>query len=124
MSAKTLSVVADEYFYNINPLAKRIGDDVTATKDAYEGLWNTLSLEERNQAIDETIIQPEVALKYATKGMESSKDFHDYYPKLRIQTGMKYIIDETGSVSLKKKKRKNYSTYHLVFYMIVYLDLF
>lgn len=101
MSAKTLTAVAEEYFYNINPLAKRIGEDVAATKDAYEGLWNTLSLDERNQAIDETIIQPEVALKYATKSLES-KEFPDYYPKLKIQTGMKYIIDDTGTVSSSK----------------------
>jgi hypothetical protein len=99
MSAKTLSAIAEDYFYNINPLAKKISEDVAATKDAYEGLWNTLSLEERNQALDETIIQPEIALKYASKKLESSKDFPDYYPKLRIQTGMKYIIDETGSVN-------------------------
>lgn len=110
MSAETLSVAAEEYFYSINPLAKRIGDDVAATKDAYEGLWNTLSLEERNQAIDETIIQPEVALKYATKSLES-KEYPDYYPKLRIQTGMKYIIDETGSVSVIKKKQQ---LFHLI----------
>ncbi|XP_014207188.1 uncharacterized protein C1orf198 homolog [Copidosoma floridanum] len=97
MSTKTLSAVADDYFYSINPLAKRIGEDVTATKDAYEGLWNTLSPEERNQAVDETIIQPEVALKYASNKLESSKDYPDYYPKLRIQTGLKYMIDETGS---------------------------
>ncbi|XP_011501788.1 PREDICTED: uncharacterized protein LOC105365348 [Ceratosolen solmsi marchali] len=97
MSTKTLSAMAEDYFYNINPLAKRISEDVAATKDAYEGLWNTLSLEERNQALDETIIQPEVALKYASKQLESSKDFPEYYPKLRLQTGMKYIIDETGS---------------------------
>ncbi|OXU17598.1 hypothetical protein TSAR_006999 [Trichomalopsis sarcophagae] len=96
MSTKTLSAIAEDYLYSINPLAKRIGEDVAATKDAYEGLWNTLSLEERNQALDETIIQPEVALKYASKN-PSCKEFPDYYPKLRIQTGMKYMIDETGS---------------------------
>ncbi|CAG5082276.1 Protein of unknown function [Cotesia congregata] len=66
MSTKGLSSIAEDYFYSLNPLAKRIGDDVRATKEAYEGLWNTLSLKEKNQAIDETIIQPEIALKYTT----------------------------------------------------------
>ncbi|XP_046474745.1 uncharacterized protein C1orf198 homolog [Neodiprion pinetum] len=97
MSSKTLNALAEEYFYNINPLAQRIGEDVAATKDAYEGLWNTLSLAEKNQAIDETIIQPEVALKYTLKKSENVKDLPDSYPKLRIQTGMKYMIDDTGS---------------------------
>lgn len=98
MSAKTLSSIAEEYFYNINPLAQRIGEDVAATKEAYEGLWNTLSLTERNQAIDETIIQPEVALKYTLKKTDPGKDVAESYPRLRIQTGMKYVIDDTGSV--------------------------
>ncbi|KAH0535379.1 uncharacterized protein C1orf198 homolog [Cotesia glomerata] len=97
MSTKGLSSIAEDYFYSLNPLAKRIGDDVRATKEAYEGLWNTLSLKEKNQAIDETIIQPEIALKYTTLGTDKNKEIYDCYPKLRIQTGMKYVIDETGS---------------------------
>ena len=96
MSA-TLSSRAEQYFYSINPLAQRIGEDITATKEAYEGLWNTLSTAERNQAINETIIQPEVALKYTLKKVELTKELPEWYPKLRIQTGMKYVIDETGS---------------------------
>lgn len=99
MTNKSLSSVAEEYFYSINPLAQRIGEDVTATKEAYEGLWNALSATEKNQVIDETIIQPEVALKYTLKSVESSKDVPEWYPKLRIQTGLKYVLDETGSVS-------------------------
>lgn len=102
MSAKTMSAIAEDYFYSINPLAKRIGEDVAATKDAYDGLWSTLSVEERNKAIDETIIQPEVALKYVSNGLDGSKDYPEYYPKLRIQTGMKYMYDETGLVRIYK----------------------
>ncbi|XP_012288247.1 uncharacterized protein LOC105703998 isoform X2 [Orussus abietinus] len=75
----------------------KIGEDVAATKEAYEGLWSTLSTAERNQAIDETIIQPEVALKYTLKNAEAPQDLPEYYPKLCIQTGMKYVIDDTGS---------------------------
>lgn len=93
----TLSSRAEQYFYSINPLAQRIGEDITATKEAYEGLWNTLSIAEKNQAINETIIQPEVALKYTLKKSDLTKELPEWYPKLRIQTGMKYVIDETGS---------------------------
>lgn len=93
----TLSSRAEQYFYSINPLAQRIGEDITATKEAYEGLWNTLSTVEQSQAINETIIQPEVALKYALKKAEPNKELPEWYPKLRIQTGMKYVVDETGS---------------------------
>ncbi|XP_028048799.1 uncharacterized protein C1orf198 homolog isoform X2 [Monomorium pharaonis] len=97
MSSSTLTARAEEYFYNINSIAQKIGEDIIATKDAYEGLWNTLNTAERNQAINETIIQPEVALKYTSKKFELSRELPEWYPKLRIQTGMKYVIDETGS---------------------------
>ncbi|EGI63419.1 PREDICTED: uncharacterized protein C1orf198 homolog [Acromyrmex echinatior] len=97
MSSSTLTARAEEYFFNINPIARRIGEDITATKEAYEGLWSTLSTAERNQAINETIIQPEIALKYTLKKIELTKELPEWYPKLRIQTGMKYVIDETGS---------------------------
>jgi len=100
MSSSILTARAEEYFYSINPIARRIGEDITATKEAYEGLWNTLSTAERNQAINETIIQPEIALKYTLKKIELTKELPEWYPKLRIQTGMKYVIDETGSVSI------------------------
>lgn len=97
MSSSILTARAEEYFHNINPIARRIGEDITATKEAYEELWNTLSTAERNQAINETIIQPEIALKYTLKKVELTKELPEWYPKLRIQTGMKYVIDETGS---------------------------
>lgn len=100
-----VEVVAEEYLYSINPLARRIGADVASTKEAYEGLWSTLTLNEQKQAIDETIIQPEVALKYAVKKQE--REVPECYPKLRIQTGMKYVIDETGSVMNNFKFKKN-----------------
>ncbi|EZA48526.1 hypothetical protein DMN91_007506 [Ooceraea biroi] len=97
MSSSILATRAEQYFYSMNPIAQRISEDITATKEAYEGLWNTLSIAERNQAINETIIQPEVALKYTLKKVESTKELPEWYPRLRIQTGMKYVIDETGS---------------------------
>lgn len=96
MSSST-ATRAERYFYSMNPIAQRIGEDITATKEAYEGLWNTLSIAERNQAINETIIQPEVALKYTLKKVDLNKELPEWYPKLHIQTGMKYVIDETGS---------------------------
>lgn len=99
MSSSALTARAEEYFYSINPIARRIGEDITATKEAYEGLWNTLNTVERNQAINDTIVQPEVALKYTLKKVDLTKELPEWYPKLRIQTGMKYVIDETGSVS-------------------------
>lgn len=98
MSGKSLSALAEDYFYNLNPLTQRIGQDVRATKEAYEGLWNNLTLNEQRQAIDETIIQPEVCFKYARKSLDCNKESSESYPKLKYQTGLKYVIDDAGAV--------------------------
>lgn len=98
MSSSTLAEKAEQYFHSLNPIARRIGEDIIATKEAYEGLWNTLGIAEQNQAINETVIQPEVALKYALH--KPTKDAYEFYPKLHIQTGMKRVIDETSTVSI------------------------
>lgn len=95
MSSSTLAEKAEQYFHSLNPIARRIGEDIIATKEAYEGLWNTLGIAEQNQAINETVIQPEVALKYALH--KPTKDAYEFYPKLHIQTGMKRVIDETST---------------------------
>lgn len=94
MSSTSLQTVAEEYFHSLNPIAERISADVSSTKDAYEELWNTLSAEEQRQVIDETIIYPEAVLKYA---FEDSLERPEFSPRLNIQTGGKYIIDDEGS---------------------------
>lgn len=94
MSSTSLQTVAEEYFHSLNSIAERISTDVASTKDAYEELWNTLSTEEQRQVIDETIIYPEAVLKYA---FEDSLEKPEFSPRLNIQTGGKYIIDDEGS---------------------------
>ncbi|KAK3928440.1 hypothetical protein KUF71_016687 [Frankliniella fusca] len=94
MSSTSLQTVAEEYFHSLNPIAERISADVASTRDAYEELWNTLSAEEQKQVIDETIIYPEAVLKYA---FEDSLERPEFSPRLNIQTGGKYIIDDEGS---------------------------
>ncbi|XP_050521479.1 uncharacterized protein LOC126894470 [Daktulosphaira vitifoliae] len=57
--------VLDKYLYSINPIAKRIGKDVEATKEAYQTFWDGLSYEEQSKILEESIISPETALKYS-----------------------------------------------------------
>lgn len=54
-----------DYLYTINPIAERIRKDVEATKDAYQPLWRGLSLDEQNKILEESIINPEIVLKYS-----------------------------------------------------------
>lgn len=94
MSTSPLQTIAEDYFHSLNSIAERISADVSSTKDAYEELWNTLSAEEQKQVIDENIIYPEAVLKYA---FEDSLERPEFSPRLNIQTGGKYIIDDEGS---------------------------
>ncbi|XP_071450588.1 uncharacterized protein C1orf198 homolog [Hetaerina americana] len=88
----SLEVLAEEYFNSLNHLAKRISSDIQVKRDAYEEIWQTLSRKEQRQVMDETIIHPEAVLKYAAYPQDNP-DF-ECFPKLRLQTGEKYVVDE------------------------------
>ncbi|XP_046383656.1 uncharacterized protein C1orf198 homolog [Ischnura elegans] len=90
----SLETVAEEYFNSLNHLAKRISSDIQVKRDAYEEIWQTLSRKEQRQVMDETIIHPEAVLKYAAYPQDNPD--YEYFPKLRLQTGEKYVVDEEG----------------------------
>ncbi|KAL0858903.1 hypothetical protein ABMA27_011334 [Loxostege sticticalis] len=60
-----LSAAAEEYFRTMNPLASKIHEDIVEAKSAYENMWETLTEKEKVEIINESIIKPEIALKYA-----------------------------------------------------------
>jgi hypothetical protein len=101
MSESSVETIAEKYFHSLNPIAERICIDVAATRDAYENLWHTLSYKDRNQIVDETIIHPEVVLKYSFYPQSEPKV--EYYPRLRLQTGNKYVTDYEGGKGLVSK---------------------
>ncbi|KAJ4444719.1 hypothetical protein ANN_06516 [Periplaneta americana] len=94
MSMASVQSFAEEYFNSLNPIAERISVDVAATRDAYEDLWHTLSYKDQNQVINETIIYPEAVLKYSFYPQDQPEV--EYFPRLRLQTGDKYITDDEG----------------------------
>lgn len=83
---------AASYFNTLNPIAERISIDVAATREAYENLWHTLSYKDRSQVIDETIIRPEIVLKYNIYAEDKAEN--EYFPRLRLQTRDAYITDD------------------------------
>lgn len=42
-----LNAVAEEYFRTMNPLASKIHEDITETKNSYENIWDTLTEKEK-----------------------------------------------------------------------------
>lgn len=78
--------IAEQYFSTLNPIAARLHSDIIETKNAYEKLWDQLSPQEQSQIINESIIKPEVLLKYGlcTKSDKEEKQVY----------GQKIIHDE------------------------------
>ncbi|XP_049316542.1 uncharacterized protein LOC105221854 [Bactrocera dorsalis] len=56
--------MAQDYFSNLNPLAQRVASDINITKSSYGMLWYTLKENQQNEIINQTLINPEISLKY------------------------------------------------------------
>lgn len=54
----------EDYFAQLNPIAKRIAYDINDTKANYGQLWDTLDYHEQNEIINDTLIKPEISLRY------------------------------------------------------------
>lgn len=92
---ENLRSIADEYFRTLNPIAKRICDDVKSTRENYESAWNYLSPEEQSQVINESLIYPAATLQYSLK--EKDLDVgNSVFPDLKQSYGRKILEDESG----------------------------
>lgn len=102
--------LADRYFSTINPIAAKIKLDIAEVAGAYEHLWNRFSSLEQNDVINETLIRPELVLKYfdqlrvsSGKGLSDDSNGHLYDSKHistygKQRTGLKRIQDDVCGV--------------------------
>ncbi|CAH4036329.1 uncharacterized protein C1orf198 homolog [Pieris brassicae] len=99
----SLNSVAEEYFSTMNPIATKIHEDIVETRNTFEHIWNTLSEKEKSEIINESIIKPDIALKYA---LLDSLDFDLNDPPVHKDDLMsffgrdhaqKVVQDENGS---------------------------
>ncbi|GBP30954.1 Uncharacterized protein C1orf198 homolog [Eumeta japonica] len=88
-----LTIVAEDYFRTINPIAEKIHQDITETKNAYEHIWDTLTEKEKEEVINESIIKPDIALKYA---LLDTLDFDLNDPLVRKDDLMAFFGREHG----------------------------
>ncbi|CAH2236927.1 uncharacterized protein C1orf198 homolog [Pararge aegeria] len=88
-----LSAIAEEYFRSINPIASKIHEDITEAKNSYENIWDTLTDKEKSEIINESIIKPEIVLKYA---LLDSLDFDLNDPPVRKDNLMSFFGREHG----------------------------
>ncbi|XP_058120214.1 uncharacterized protein LOC131282333 [Anopheles ziemanni] len=64
MDSKLDRTYVSDYFANLNEISKKIALDIDEIRSAYEHIWDDLSREEQMEIVNETIIKPELALKY------------------------------------------------------------
>ncbi|KOB71408.1 Uncharacterized protein OBRU01_07969 [Operophtera brumata] len=88
-----LAAAAEEYFRSINPLAGKIHDDVTEAKSSYENIWDTLTEQEKVEIINESLIKPKIALKYA---LLDNLDFDIDNPPVRNDDLMSFFGHNHG----------------------------
>ncbi|XP_076253731.1 uncharacterized protein C1orf198 homolog [Rhynchophorus ferrugineus] len=97
-----LEKVAEQYFKDLNPMASRIYSDLQDTKEAYEDLWTNLSEEEKDQILNESIIKPEILVKYHA---QSSKVQDEY--DLDIVLDDSFRDEHSAPFSFRTRSQKN-----------------
>lgn len=129
MSTKMTSEKADEYFSVLNPIAMKIKLDINETKLCYEHIWEKLSINEQIDIINETIIKPEIALRYFDlldtneEAIETNYlyDCQNLSTFNKIKTGQKIILDDligdyrdvhSSPFSFKTKSQLNLNLFH------------
>lgn len=105
-----ITELADGYFSTINPIAAKIKLDISEVAGAYEHLWNRFSCLEQNDVINETLIRPELVLRYfdqlrssSPQTQEDEHNGHLYDLKhistyVKQRTGLKCIQDDVCGV--------------------------
>ncbi|KAL4720589.1 hypothetical protein ACJJTC_001892 [Scirpophaga incertulas] len=93
-----LSAVAEEYFRTMNPLAAKIHEDIAEAKNAYENIWESLTEKEKVEIINESIIKPEIALKYA---LLDTLEFDLNDPPVRKDDLMSFFGREHGQRTIQ-----------------------
>lgn len=90
----------DNYFTNLNSITRKIVYDIEDIKQSYEYIWNTLLRQEKNDIINETLIKPEISLKYYDQFSSCDSISKDYLDLKNINSfkslkcGSKIIQDD------------------------------
>ncbi|XP_044753041.1 uncharacterized protein C1orf198 homolog [Coccinella septempunctata] len=101
---------AEEYFSSMNSIASRIYNDINQTKAAYEDLWNTLSPDEQEQILNESIIKPEVQIKYNYQDEGGFKKSQEYSSKIIIdENNCSYRDEHSAPFSFKTRSQRDLS---------------
>lgn len=105
----SLKTVADEYFSNLNPIASRLYTDLQETKSSYEELWKTLSEKEQQTILSESIIKPEISIKYFTDVQETES--RKYGVKVIFDDHCSYRDEHSGPFTFRTQSQRDLSLF-------------
>ncbi|XP_066143922.1 uncharacterized protein C1orf198 homolog [Euwallacea fornicatus] len=103
-----LKHAAEEYFSTLNPIAVRLYADLEETKGAYEDLWNKLSIEEKDQILTESVIKPEITVRY---NRQDAKGTSEYAMKVVVDEHCSYRDEHSGPFSFRTKSQRNLTVF-------------
>lgn len=106
----SLKSAADEYFSNLNPIASRLYQDLEETKSSYENLWTTLSEKDKETILTESVIKPEVCLKYPQHKAESEP--RKYGVKLIFDDHCSYRDEHSSPFSFRTQSQRDLHLFH------------
>jgi hypothetical protein len=84
-----------EYFSSLGPLARKVMQDQELVRSMYGAEWEQMSYEQRDAVIDEYVIKSEILEHY--KNYSRWEDPPEYFPKLKLGSGEKIIVDDDVS---------------------------
>lgn len=102
----SLKNVAEDYFCNLNSIARRLCTDINETKAAYDELWDKLPQEEKEQIINESIIKPEACLQY-TSVTNKTINCKEYALKTIVEDNFSYRDEHSAPFSFRTPSQRD-----------------
>ncbi|KAM3931904.1 uncharacterized protein C1orf198 homolog [Leptodactylus fuscus] len=79
------------YFSSLNSMAKKIMQDKERVRERYGAQWEKMQPKEQDEAIDKSLVDPELQKRYALHRGPSPQEPVPCYPVLKLQTGQKVV---------------------------------
>ncbi|KAM9315718.1 uncharacterized protein C1orf198 homolog [Gastrophryne carolinensis] len=79
------------YFSSLNSMAKKIMHDKEEIRQRYGTQWEKLPPKEQDEAIDKSLMNPELQRRYALHRTAPDTQLNPTYPVLKMSTGQKVV---------------------------------
>ncbi|XP_056630404.1 uncharacterized protein C1orf198 homolog [Diorhabda sublineata] len=100
----SLKSFAEDYFKNLNSISSRLHQDLEEIKASYEDLWSTLPEKEQQSILSESIIKPEISIKYCASEKQTK---NDYAVKVIFDENCSYRDEHSSPFSFKTQSQRD-----------------